>query len=238
MLASRTQSPIASRSSSVKPNRNRTGPASARLSTSLAVARPPASASSCVATPSSGLVCVSARSASFTRSRWAGCAPLTMSPRPKPATISGANVSMSGHITRMSRGSSVGSSASAPSSTSRSTSTWRAGPWQLCTWTERSVAESERPCTRTALAAISDCSQPSRVGGRSAEPRHRSVAGAGGQAALQFTEVTAQCRQQRVAHSAVRGVPRGGEARRAHRAATSTAPRWDAAATGAVRGGR
>ncbi len=50
---------------------------------------------------------------------------------------------MSGHITRMSRGSRVGSSASRPSSTSRSTSTWRAGPWQLCTWTERSSARSD-----------------------------------------------------------------------------------------------
>ena len=40
---------------------------------------------------------------------------------------------MSGHITRMSRGSSVGSSSSSPTSTSRSTSTWRAAPWQACT---------------------------------------------------------------------------------------------------------
>ena len=46
---------------------------------------------------------------------------------------------MSGHMTRMSRGSSVGSSASRPSKTSRRTSIWRAGPWQLCTWTERSL---------------------------------------------------------------------------------------------------
>ena len=45
---------------------------------------------------------------------------------------------MSGHITRMSRGSRVGSSSSRPTSTSRSTSTWRAVPWQACTWRLRS----------------------------------------------------------------------------------------------------
>ena len=45
---------------------------------------------------------------------------------------------MSGHITRMSRGSSVGSSCSRPTSTSRSTSTCRAEPWQACTCTESS----------------------------------------------------------------------------------------------------
>ena len=56
---------------------------------------------------------------------------------------------MSGHITRMSRGSRVGSSASRPSSTSRSTSTWRAGPWQLCTCTERS-SRLQRPSRRRA----------------------------------------------------------------------------------------
>ena len=60
---------------------------------------------------------------------------------------------MSGHITRMSRGSSVGSSASRPSRTSRSTSIWRAGPWQLCTCTERSSV-AQRPAVR-----------PHRVGG-------------------------------------------------------------------------
>ena len=47
---------------------------------------------------------------------------------------------MSGTITRMSRGSSVGSSWSSPTSTSRSTSTWRAAPWQACTCTESSRA--------------------------------------------------------------------------------------------------
>ena len=74
----------------MKPNRARTGAACARLSTSLAVTRPPASASSCDATPSSGLVWTSERSASRTRSRCAGCAPFITSPSPKSATISGA----------------------------------------------------------------------------------------------------------------------------------------------------
>ena len=52
---------------------------------------------------------------------------------------------MSGHITRMSRGSRVGSSASRPSSTSRSTSTCRATPWQACTWTDRSSGAYDAP---------------------------------------------------------------------------------------------
>ena len=51
---------------------------------------------------------------------------------------------MSGHITRMSRGSRVGSSWSRPTSTSRSTSTWRAAPWQACTCTDRSPAVRRR----------------------------------------------------------------------------------------------
>ena len=56
--------------------------------------------------------------------------------------ISGANVSMSGHITITSRGSSVGSSASRCRIASRSTSTWRARPWQACTWMLRSASSS------------------------------------------------------------------------------------------------
>ena len=76
---------------------------------------------------------------------------------------------MSGHITRMSRGSSVGSSSRSPTSTSRSTSTCRAVPWQAWTCTERSapartrLASSAGPGAR--LARRSACSQPSRVAG-------------------------------------------------------------------------
>ena len=62
----------------------------ARLSTSLAVTLPPASASNCDAVPSSGFVCSSERSASRTLSRCAGCARGTTSPSPKSAIISGA----------------------------------------------------------------------------------------------------------------------------------------------------
>ena len=63
-------------------------------------------------------------------------------PAPNVAWISGANVSMSGHITITSRGSSVGSSASRCSTASRSTSTCRARPWQAWIWTLRSSASS------------------------------------------------------------------------------------------------
>ena len=71
---------------------------------------------------------------------------------------------MSGHITRMSRGSSVGSSESRPSSTSRSTSTWRDGPWQACTCTLRSPGSRTRVAGSTLLlAAMSCCSHARRV---------------------------------------------------------------------------
>ena len=73
---------------------------------------------------------------------------------------------MSGTITRMSRGSRVGSSSSRPTSTSRSTSTWRAAPWQACTWMESSApvrpARSSGPGAR--LARRSCWSHPSSVG--------------------------------------------------------------------------
>ncbi len=66
----------------------------------------------------------------------------------------------------MSRGSRVGSSWSSPTSTSRSTSTWRAGPWQACTCTLRSSSASARPESSTGvgawLARMSACRCPSR----------------------------------------------------------------------------
>ena len=55
----------------------RTGSAPARSRTWVAVSRPRTSSTSCAATPSSGLVAASERSASRTRSWWAGC------PRPR-----------------------------------------------------------------------------------------------------------------------------------------------------------
>ena len=133
-------------------------------------ARPPARSRRRITTASSGLVRSSARSASRTRRPCAGwpCGPTT-SARPNAAVTRGAYVSMSGHMTSTSRGSSVGSSASRPSSTSRSTSTCRAGPWQACTWTERSAGSSGRAAASpTASARRSCCSIPSRVDGGSA----------------------------------------------------------------------
>ena len=207
MLACRTQRVMSSRLSSVKPKRARTGAACARLSTSLAVTLLPARPSSCVATPSSGLVWTSERSASRIRSRCAGCAPCRTSPSPKSALISGAYVSMSGHITRMSRGSSVGSSASRPSSTSRSTSTWRAGPWQACTCTERSDCRQRPALWPNGIrgdVGLQPAEQRVRAGGRRAEVL---VGGdVGGQAALQLAQVPAEGGQQRMADRAVTGV--------------------------------
>ena len=66
------------------------------------------------------------------------------SPAPNVAWMSGANVSMSGHITITSRGSSVSSSASRWRIASRNTSTWRARPWQEWIWMLRSVGSNGR----------------------------------------------------------------------------------------------
>ena len=143
--ARRRPSPRAARSSSSSSRkRRRTGSRSARSSTCEAVSRCPASSSSRATTPSTGLVWRSERSASRTRrsgGRIAGrlsSSSSSTSPAPNVAWISGANVSMSGHITITSRGSSVGSSASRCRIASRTTSTWRARPWQAWTSTLRS----------------------------------------------------------------------------------------------------
>ncbi len=118
---------------------------------------------------------------------------------------------MSGHMTRMSRGSSVASSASRPSRTSRRTSIWRAGPWQLCTCTERSPGRSVRPSRRTALAVMSDCSQPSSVSGRSSAAEVFVGLRVRRQAALEFAEVAAEGGQQRMSDLAVAGVVAAGD---------------------------
>ena len=88
---------------------------------------------------------------------------------------------MSGHMTRMSRGSSVGSSASRPSSTSRSTSIWRAGPWQLCTCTERSSASQRSAFAPNGVGGDVGL-QPAqqRVGAVVGRPRYSSVCGSAG----------------------------------------------------------
>ena len=144
---------------------------------------------------------------------------------------------MSGHITRMSRGSSVGSSASRPSSTSRSTSTCRAWPWHACTWTDRSLLACERPCGRTALAATSDCSQPSRVSGCSPAAEVFVGAQVGRQADLQLAQIPAEGGEQRMVRPPGGWCRRGGRWVRAHPSAHARARRWDAAATGARRDG-
>ncbi len=129
---------------------------------------------------------------------------------------------MSGHITRMSRGSRVGSSASRPSSTSRSTSIWRAAPWQLCTCTLRSSRRWARPSGRTVLAAMSDCSQPSRVSGRGGAGRYSSVAAAAGRLRCSSRRsrprvASAGCPTWRWLVSARRGIGPCSPASRAHR---------------------
>ena len=100
---------------------------------------------------------------------------------------------MSGHITRMSRGSSVGSSCSRPTSTSRRTSTWRDGPWQACTWRLRSAGSCWRPARSVdgrrvvgAQVVLQQAEQGARLGelpGRrppTGSPRRRATAAARG----------------------------------------------------------
>ena len=66
---------------------------------------------------------------------------------------------------RMSRGSRVGSSSSRPRTTSRTTSTCRAGPWQACTVRLRSSASTG--CGSATVSSVSCCCRrPSSVPGR------------------------------------------------------------------------
>ena len=155
MPLSATQSRMRARSSSSSRKRRRTGSRSARSSTSEAVRRRPARSISWATTPSTGLVWRSERSARRTRrsvgrsSSGSGSNSSSMtSPAPKVAWISGANASMSGHMTITSRGCSVSSSSSRWRIASRSTSTWRARPWQEWIWMLRSAGSSARGCGR------------------------------------------------------------------------------------------
>ena len=118
-------------------------------------------------TPRTGLVWRSERSASRT------CRPGSRSPAPNVAWTSGANVSMSGHITITSRGSSVGSASSACRIASWRTSTWRARPWQAWTATLRSPGSSSgRASARRAAARRAASGRRARRpgGGRGACP--------------------------------------------------------------------
>ena len=127
-----------------------TGSREAKSSTSDAVTLLPASSSRWAATASSGLVWRSERSASRARSSGAPARPAA----PKVALTRGANSSMSGHITITSRGSSVGSSASRCRTASRTTSTWRARPWQE--WTRR-LSSSSASSGRGSSASPAPC---------------------------------------------------------------------------------
>ena len=115
---------------------------------------------------------------------------------------------MSGHITRMSRGSSVGSSPSSPTSTSRSTSTWRADAVagvHLHRVVAGAVRRARVAASGAALARRSACSQPSSVPGGVGAPavwRGGHVA----ERASQLAGVTAQRAEQRVAHQVGRVV--------------------------------
>ena len=106
----------------------------------------PARSMSWATTPSTGFVWRSERSARRTRrsvgrsssGSGSNSSSSTTSPAPKVAWISGANASMSGHMTITSRGCSVSSSSSRWRIASRRTSTWRARPWQEWIWMLRS----------------------------------------------------------------------------------------------------
>ncbi len=159
---------------------------------------------------------------------------------------------MSGHITSTSRGSRVGSSASSPSSTSRSTSTCRARPWQACTCRLRSPAASggrvvgavaER-CTGRRVVAAQVVLQAAQQRGRRSSSGwwcRTPSAARGGEHQLQLAGVAAERRQQRVRHD---GRPSGRHAAagrsgdRARRRRAPTARPRGAAATGARRGAR
>ena len=175
MPLARTHSSICPSLSSSKPKRRRTGSRPARSSTCEAVRRSPASSSRRAATPSTGLVWRSERSARRTRRS-------DSSPVPNVAWISGAKVSMSGHMTITSRGSSVGSSASSCRIAARRTSTWRARPWQEWIWMLRSigvVAGASSFLTRRLEAVQQACRRRSRPGGGGRRTR-RARAGARG----------------------------------------------------------
>ena len=137
------------------------------MSTSLAVARPPASVSSCDATPSSGLVWTSERSASRTRSRCAGCAPwidvaepearddqrrVGLDVRAHDEDVAGFERLVVGEQAEQHFAEDVDLPGGAVAAVHL-----HGAVVGLCV----------RPSGRTALAVMSDCSQPSSVSGRS-----------------------------------------------------------------------
>ncbi len=119
------------KSSSSNRKRRRTGSRSARSRICDAVSRPPTSSRTRATTPSTGFVWRNERSASLTRRPGSGSTSglglvsesESLPAPPKVAWMSGAKVSISGHITITSLGSSEGSSLNACRMASRSTST-------------------------------------------------------------------------------------------------------------------
>ena len=144
-------------------------------------------------------------------------------------------------MTRTSRGSSVGSAASRPSTTSRSTSTCRSGPWQACTCTRAVVAASTRSPAGGRSSRRSRCSRAEQRGRRRSAPGWCVVdAGQAREPQLQLADVAAERGQQRVARRRRRvGSARARGPRRGRRRdACPTARARGAAATGARRGAR
>ena len=155
-------------------------------------------------------------------------------PAPNVAWMSGAKLSMSGHITMTSRGSSVGSSASRCRIASRSTSTWRARPWQA--WTcDAAVAAGASGRIAAAGGGRSARTSAWQAARAASRPRvldgwwwSACVARRGATHELQLARVAAPGREQRVGRQRRRGVVGAADDRR------SVAPR--AAATARARG--
>ena len=188
--ASRTQRWICGTSSGFSSKRRRTGSSSSSSSTSDAVARDRARVSTRNSASATALSRRNVRSATDTRS----CgAPSSRPPAANTASTSGANVSMSGLITTMSRGCSVGSASSSPSSSSRSTSTCRTGLWHTWMRSESSPSgsatggQASRPGAtrrpRCRRCSTSDCSTRSNV----ACPASMSCCGAGSTNAVSWS---------------------------------------------------
>ena len=210
--------------SGAAPARGRRGRAPARRSAAARRAR-----AARATTPSTGLVWRSERSASRTRRssgrrrRPASRRPSSASPAPNVAWISGANVSMSGHITITSRGSSVGSSASRCRIASRSTSTWRARPWQAWTWTLRSSGSSSGRSSARRAAARRAAAVGADVGLEPAEQR----VGAGERRGVVVVGVLGRRAERRAASRARRGPRRRAGGCAASSAVGSSARRSD-----------
>ena len=170
--------------------RRRTGSRAARSSTWAAVSLAEARSSSSATTPRRGFVWRSDRSASRTRMSGVRSAPSTSDPSSaKVACTSGAKDSTSGHITRMSRGSRVGSSARACRIASRTTSTWRPRPWQAWISRLRSAGSSgTRSSGRPPSGAPAAAGRPARrpgAGRAGCRPPRRAAGGRRGPPARQ-----------------------------------------------------